>query len=195
MHCRSLTQEALNTHGARALRILTEYWQALPGGHGLPHWNSVDPGAIQDALEYAFLADRLGQRHARFRVAGGAVSGLIGRDLAGLLLSVLVHPGSRAGFDAALADSFAHRSGLDLTLGTSGPDHRPQVTARMVLFPLRDDAGRVTRVLGGLAAGGATGPAPCRFVLKDAPRDITRRAVPAPIMPGSGRLRLVVNNA
>lgn len=194
MHCRSMTQETLRHHAARALRILETYWHGLAVGGGVPHWSAIDPGAIQDALEYAFLADRLGRAHARLRVAGGSVTGLFGGELTGMPLSTLLNPTSRKEFDAALAGCFKRRSGLDLMLCTSGKGGRPLVAARMVLYPLRDDQGRVTQILGGLAPTDDTGPAPCRFDLTGICEiETTARRAFRPL-PAKGHLRLVVSN-
>lgn len=190
----SLTQEALNTHGARALRLLETYWRSLPVQGTLAPWTEVDPGAIQDALEYAFMAVRVGRRHARIRVAGGAVGGPLGTPLTGLSLSALIQPEARPGFDADIADCFQRRCGLDLTLRAERQSLGFPISARLVLYPLGNGPEDVSHFLGGFVVTGPTGPAPCRFNVM-ARQYITR---PKPrsrfLHTGHCHLRLVVSN-
>lgn len=155
----SLIDETLRVHGDRALRRLAAYWHGLAAQDALPHWSAVDPAAIQDALEYAFLAERLGQSHARLRVAGGSVAQLFGQEATGRPLSGLLSPKARPVFDAAMRRCFILGTPLALAVGSS----RRAVTGRMALYPLRGDRGRVTQLLGGLVVSGDPGPAPVRF--------------------------------
>ena len=155
----SLIDEALRLHGDRALQVLDAYWRGLSAHGGVPHWSDVDPAAIQDALEYAFLADRLGQSHARLRVAGGAVAQLLGGTATGRPLSVFLSPDARPGFDAALGRCFA--VGMPLALSLSASRHG--VTGRMALYPLSGERGRVSQLLGGLVVSGKPWSVPVRF--------------------------------
>jgi hypothetical protein len=155
----SLIDETLRLHGDRALRTLVAYWHGLAAQGNPPHWSEVDPAAIQDALEYAFLADRLGHSHARLRVAGGSVVQLFGQEATGRPLSGLLSPEARPAFDAVMRRCFAVGRPLALRLGAS----RRDVTGCMVLFPLRGDRGGVTQLLGALVMSGTPGPAPVRF--------------------------------
>jgi hypothetical protein len=155
----SSIDETLHVHGDRALRTLAAYWHGLAAQDALPHWSAVDPAAIEDALEYAFLAERLGQSHARLRVAGGSVVQLFGQAATGRPLSGLLSPTARPAFDAAVRRCFVAGTPLALALGSS----RRAVTGRMALYPLRGDRGRVTQLLGGLVVSGTPGPAPVRF--------------------------------
>ena len=189
MHILSMTQHMLQQHGTRALGILDSYWRDLARDGQLPLWSDVDPGQIQDALEYAFMADCVGRCHARLRVAGGAVSGVLGQDFHGLPLSMIVMPNERDRFGAALRRCFEDRIALELCLTAQKTGTR----ARMVLYPLADTTGTVTRILGGLVCTGDTGPCPCRFDLTDI-RDL-HRPYSQPPTAGNPYLRLVVNNA
>jgi len=190
MQCISLTRETLRLHGHRALQLLDEYWHGLALRGGVPHWSAVDPKAFQDALEYAFMADCVGKPHARLRVAGGAVSSVVGGDLRGLPLSVFFGPRVRPRFQAALAQVIKGGCPADLTL--SAP--QAGATGRMVLYPLVDDQGQVTQVLGGLIVGGDAGPAPRRYNIDHIRHGATpQRPRPAPALRGPA-LRLVVDN-
>ncbi|WP_439122972.1 PAS domain-containing protein [Marivita sp.] len=192
MHITSLTQEALKHHGARALGILGTYWTGLATQGDAPLWSDIDPAHIQDALEYAFMADRVGRTHARLRIAGGTISAELGQDCHGLPLSMLLMPGARHEFGAALATCFDTRTALDLTLSKRRNSTNPPIPARMVLYPLRNDSDAVTRLLGGLAAFGDTGSSPCQFDLTDIRGTPLTRKGHRPTY--KDHLRLVVNN-
>ncbi len=177
----SLTQQTLNRHAARALDILDRYWKDLSRDSDIPLWSMVDPGAFQDALDHAFLAERYGRCHARIRVAGGAVADMCGTDCDGLPLSLWIRQDYRAAFNDALQRCCEHRHAVALELVAD-----IDICARMVLYPLRDTTGRVTQILGGLApvsdASQKAGP----FGLAR----ITTHATPAT----KATLRLVVDN-
>jgi hypothetical protein len=182
----SMTHHALTRHGARALEILDTYWSGLAVQGDLPLWSDVDPGQFQDALDHAFLAESFGRSHARIRVAGGSVSDMAGTPCSGLALSLLIRPEDRTEFNEAVR--LCHTGGaVDIDLTTGGEAANRDVSAQMVLYPLRDTTGRVTQLLGGVAAIG------------DAPAPATRpfgvgkvRARPA--LACRSRLRLVVDN-
>ena len=183
----TLTQHVLNRHAARALAILDAYWRGLAAQGDVPLWSRVDPGDIQDALDHAFLAKRYGQCHARMRVAGGSVSEMTVEDCAGLPLSLMFGPADRPAFNEVLRTACDSRSPVELDLSVAKRD----VVARMVLYPLRTESGRITQLLGGLAPIGEPVAAPCRFGL------VASRVATPPVMAPARRshLRLVVNNA
>lgn len=183
-----LTDMRLRLHGAQALRTIESYWTGLACGGHLPRRSQIDPAAIQDALEYAFLADRIGACHARLRVAGGAVAQVFGEDVAGVLLSMILTPSARSRFDAGLRDCFETGQSLEIELCAS----RRSITARMTLYPLCNEEARVMHLLGCLVVSGAGPEAPVRFddvtiVARDRPKRM-RCETPRP------RLRLVVDN-
>jgi hypothetical protein len=189
-----LVEERLKQHGHRALQELDRYWHGLAARGDLPKRAQVDPAAIQDALEFAFIADRVGRSHARFRVAGGAISGMMGTEVAGLPLSTLLHHGSRATFEATLARCFADRLLLDLTLCTR-PDRAGQITtATLRLYPLLDAQDEVGHLLGAFVASSGGGNHPSRFDVDDV-RETRWANRTAPARPHqTGHLRLVIDN-
>ncbi|MFA8384141.1 MAG: PAS domain-containing protein [Pelagibaca sp.] len=182
----SLTQHVLNRHAARALGLLDAYWRGLAAQGDVPLWSQVDPADIQDALDHAFLAERFGQCHARIRVAGGAVEGLAGQSCPGLPLSLLIRASDRAAFIDAVSNCCTTSYPLEIAL-TSCPDAaNGDVSARMVLYPLRDTTGRVTQFLGGLAPVGDAIETPGQFGMAK----VSARPAPA----RRSQLRLVVDN-
>lgn len=182
----SLTQHALTRHAARALGILGAYWTSLVRQGGLPLWSDIDPGQIQDALDHAFLAERFGHCHVRIRVAGGAVEDIAGKPCRGLPLSLLIRANDRVIFNEAVTDCCIAGHPVEFALTSEEDVAKSEVSARLVLFPLRDTSGRVTQFLGGLAPVGdaMSRPGPfCVVEVREHPTP-TRRSL----------LRLVVDN-
>ncbi|MCR9107942.1 PAS domain-containing protein [Marivita sp. XM-24bin2] len=147
----SLLQETLNRHGARALELLQTYWFELTSHGDIPLWSDVDPRAIQDALEHAFLAERFGCRDARLRIAGGGVQRILGQHVLGGPFSLALDPGSRPRLYSALETCGHHRAPceIDLRSAESGAPHTAK--ARLMIYPLRDTDGHVSHFLGAVA--------------------------------------------
>lgn len=182
----SLTHHALTQHAARALGILGAYWASLVRQGDLPLWSEVDPGQIQDALDHAFLAERFGHCHARIRVAGGAVEEMAGKPCKGLPLSLLIRANDRAVFNEAMTACCIGGHPVEIALTSEEDVAKSEISARLVLYPLRDTTGRVTQFLGGLAPVGdaIARPGPFGVVEVMAHRTQTRRSL----------LRLIVDN-
>jgi len=186
MHNGSLVAERTKQHGARALRILDAYWHSLAARGGVPRRAAIDPGAIQDALEYAFLVDRVGPHHARVRITGGAVNGILGADLVGMPLSVFLTPEARVEFDDVLARCFDQSAMLSLTLV------KTDAVAQMHLYPLLDHKGRIAHLLGGIVAEGGAASGARRFDLAETQEHPVNCGPVAPHR-NSGGLRLVID--
>lgn len=62
---------------------LIDYWQAARVATGLPPRTAVDPGAFADLLPQVFILGREGPGRYRFRLSGGFVADLHGRELKG----------------------------------------------------------------------------------------------------------------
>lgn len=189
-----LIQESLKQHGHRALRLIDGYWHSHASSGTLPRRADIDPGAIQDALEFAFIADRVGACHARMRVAGGAIGGVFGGDAAGLPLSAFLNHGSRATFDAALARCFDQQHVLEIAMTPKPGGAKTNGSATLRLYPLGDGHGTVRHLLGAFAASGPMTRAPLRFdimglqEIRWTARSDHRRPAPA------RHLRLVIDN-
>jgi len=62
---------------------LIAYWQAMRGEAVLPPRTAIDPGAFADLLPQVFMLEREGPGRYRFRLSGGFVADLHGRELKG----------------------------------------------------------------------------------------------------------------
>ncbi|WP_157937593.1 PAS domain-containing protein [Oceaniglobus roseus] len=169
---------------------LRAYWQGLCRGRIMPLRAEVDPRGIADVLDRTFLLERVAPGVARFRLAGMHVADLMGMEVRGMPVSCFMLPEARAAFAEAVEAVFEAPAEVDLWL--SGPPRLVGAAsvARMLLLPLRDHEGEVTRAVGCLSATGLRGTPPHRFrITADNRRGLTGYAhlaqtpLPAPRRP------------
>lgn len=145
-----------------ALREVEAYWLALADGRLMPRRSEVDPRGLSGTLDRVFLLERIAPAQARFRVAGSRLSRLLEMDLRGMPVTALFHPTARPDLSDALATVFDEPARLHLRLDGAGRLASARISAEMLVLPLRDDAGTVTRALGVLDWQGRIS-APTRF--------------------------------
>lgn len=148
------------------LRQVEAYWRALCSAGDIPARGQIDPRGMQDALEYAFLMERIAPGMAKLRVAGAHLSDLMGMEMAGMPLSSLILPESREAVSEGVAALFADPAIVRMQLKAQGGLGKPELQADLLLMPLRSDFGDVTRALGVLVSHGRIGRTPRRFVLE-----------------------------
>ena len=147
----------------RALREVEAYWQALRGGRGIPRRADIDPRGIENALEYAFILERIAPGLARLRIAGMHLSELMGMEVRGMPVSAFVAPAGRTDFAQVLDEVTAGPAAARISLLAEGGVGKPALEGRMLLLPLQSDLGDISRVLGCLETLGPIGRAPRRF--------------------------------
>ncbi|WP_108481986.1 PAS domain-containing protein [Oceaniglobus ichthyenteri] len=139
------------------------YWKSLCDGRMMPLRAELDPRGIVGALDRTFLVERVAPGVARFRLAGNHLSDLMGMEVRGMPMTCFFQPGARAQIAEAVEAVFAEPARVDLWLSGPGRLGRGEMNGRMMLLPLRDDQGQVTRALGCLSASAPFGRAPNRF--------------------------------
>lgn len=196
MHSNSLHQSALTLHQARAVQTIDRYWHQLAAGPSIPRRAQIKPGAIQDALDYAFIGEHLSGGHTRFRVAGGSVSSVLGMEVAGMPLAVLVSHSAREAFTSEVGQLFDAPRKLNMTLIAPAAFGQPALEAQLRLYPLRGQNGAVSQILGSFVTSGVIGRTPRRFGLgsvQSCPLTVSTALPRAPIRT-RGHLSLVISN-
>jgi hypothetical protein len=148
-----------------ALQQIRAYWQALRQSGTLPERAEIDPRGIERALDHAFIAERIAPGVARFRLAGMQLNGILGMEVRGMPLTVFFEPIMRDEVQRQTERAFSEPAAVEMRLEAVRGIGRPDLQARLLLLPLRDEAGQVARVLGGFAAMGEIGRTPRRFRL------------------------------
>ncbi len=149
--------------GFSVIAQVEAYWDALRVGQLLPMRSQIDPRGIEQALEYAFVLERIGPGIARLRIAGQHLTNLIGMEVRGMPLTALfAHPARRQIADC-LEEVFQTPATARFHLKAAGDADSSALEARMILLPLKNDLGDISRALGCLVSRGHLGVAPRRF--------------------------------
>jgi hypothetical protein len=151
----------------RPLREVEAYWELLRDDRLVPDRSEVDPRGFPGALPHSFLLERIAPGLARIRITGRHMSDLMGIDMQGLPLTSLFVPEARPGLVEVLSAVFEEPAVARLKLASAGGIGRRRMEARLLILPLRDDQGEVTRALGALVAEGAIGRTPRRFSIEE----------------------------
>ncbi len=175
------------------LQILRGYWEGLRVDGALPRRDDVSPRGLGGALENAFIIERIAAGMGRFRVAGSAVSDVMGIEPRNMPLTMLFEPVARGTLTRVLDEVFTGPTALDITLEAERMIGRPPLAARIILLPIRGAQGEYHQAIGALALSGSIGRTPRRFGITrlrsetiDAPAAFI--AAPAHIAPLSTRL-------
>lgn len=165
------------------LRQVEAYWHGLCAKDAVPMRSQIDPRGMEDALESAFLMERIAPSMAKIRVAGSHLNDIMGMQIAGMPLSCLIAPPDRDRFGQAVASLFADPAIVRIDLAAEGGFGKPDLEAHMILLPLRSDFGDQTRALGALVSHGRIGRTPRRFQLRHV--EVTPALSGQPIAPGT----------
>ena len=150
----------------RICNQIEAYWESLRLGDRLPCRADVDPRGIEDALNNAFILEAIGAGHGRFRIAGMHLNELMGMDVRGMPASCFLVPQSRDMFAQALTTVLQRPAVVRLSLRGESRLGQPLFDGHMLMLPLVDDEGKISRVLGCLETFGTIGRSPRRFELK-----------------------------
>ncbi len=124
-----------------------DYWLALKGTRQAPARQDVSPRDLKGLLPFVFLAERMDADVTVFRLAGTGLCERYGRELRDHNLDALWSPGDRPAF----------RRFVDRVLETPAPGlaafraetvDRRSVSGEMLLLPLSDRDGGLTRLMG-----------------------------------------------
>jgi hypothetical protein len=152
----------------RPLREVEAYWELLREGRLVPDRREVDPRGFPGALAHSFLLERIAPGLARIRVTGRHLSDLMGIDVQGLPLTSLFLPESRPAAIEILSAVFEEPAIARARLVSEAGIGRRRLEARLLILPLRDDHGEITRAVGCLVAQGPIGRTPRRFTFTEA---------------------------
>lgn len=139
------------------------YWHSLIQDGALPARGDIDPKAIQNTLEYAFIAERVTDGLAKLRVAGSHLNDLMGLQMNGLPIGALFTQKARPVLADATKRLFTTPAIIRMELSTPASVWAPKMTGDLILLPCRSDMGDVSRVLGCLVTRGEIVRSPRRF--------------------------------
>lgn len=147
-------------------RDLEAYWTALRGARQMPARSEFDPRGVEASLASTFIAERVAPRVARIRVAGSSLTDMLGMDVRGMPITAFFDPASRDVIADAMSTMFEQPAQMTVTLSAKrGFGRRPE-QARLLLLPLCDQFGEVTRVVGCLEKADEQRKLPNRFAVE-----------------------------
>lgn len=161
-----------------ALSLVEAYWEGLREGRLVPRRAEVDPRGIDQALEYAFILERIAPGMARFRLAGMHLNDLMGMEVRGMPLTSFFVPDARSLISETLEHVFEEPATARLSLAGESGLGKPDLEAELLLLPLKSDLGDISRVLGCLVARGDIGRTPRRFSITETRRNPLLRDIP-----------------
>lgn len=125
---------------------LTDYWQARRLGEAAPTRASIDPMDFPKLLPQVFMLGRTGMVQYAFRLAGGLVGDLHGRDLRQADFISLWAPAAKLSLQTALEGARRLVEPVRLTADAQAGGH--SLPLEIVLLPLTNAQGAVDRYLG-----------------------------------------------
>ncbi len=136
--------------GRALLAKVEAYWRGQCAGGLPPYRRDLDAARISEALPHVILLERIAPGAARLRTAGQGICAHLGVEARGLPLSALVSAASRPRLGHWLDHCFEDPALVELAVTARRGPLRPPMAARLLLLPLRDHDGKVTRALGGI---------------------------------------------
>ena len=133
---------------APVLAQVEHYWDSLRNGRLVPARAEVHPKGLSGALSDCFILERIAPGLARVRVAGRSVAAILGEEPRGLPFGLLFDRERREEIEPILERVFSGPIVVDLSLTGSGAGLTGRIAGEMLLLPLKDDLGAVSRVLG-----------------------------------------------
>lgn len=164
------------------------HWDQARGADPLPDRHALDPAALDAALPFSFVAERVAPEILRLRVAGNRIGSLLGMEPRGIPLCTFFTTPGREALGPIIARVLDEPAMAEMRLTMARGVTRPPIEATMVLMPLQGVHGISDRVIGAIFSDFLTAPSGARF-------DIDRRSVRiesvAAEKPELGALRVV----
>jgi hypothetical protein len=186
------------------LKLLEDDWRQICSGEIVPSHAQLDPHALHNALPHAFLLHRTAPGAVRIRVAGQRLHDLLRMDPRGMSFGSFFSAAARDTVMDIVDTAFDGPAIVGLPMTASRGLGRKPMQAELLLLPMMDAQGQVTRMMGALVAAGPLSNRPYRFdIASDAVLRhdtlnlpfVERRGIRArPIPTDKPSLRLVVDN-
>lgn len=155
------------------LRVLEHDWRKMCGLDVAPAYDAVNPAALDGALPFSFVLQRVSPGVARIRVAGQKLHDMMMMDPRGMPFASFFADDSRETAMAVLEHAFQSPAIVGFALTTPRGFGRKPVRAEALLLPMRDRSGELTRMMGAIVTSGPVPSRPLRF---DIAKDVSLRS-------------------
>jgi len=140
-----------------AMALLENHWQSLRHGQNTPARADVDPAAIDKALSWTFILHRVAPSVARIRIAGQNLHDVSRMDPRGMPISAFFDADDRSTLSVHVESVFSDPALIMIPLHRPAALLRPEVQGALLLMPLTDHLGEVTRAIGALVTDRSLG--------------------------------------
>lgn len=186
LHDAAASAEIHDLMAARMVRtspVLEEtwrYWNAKRVGGDLPRRDALEPRAMDLIIGHSMILDRVRPGTVRIRVAGRIPNALMGMETRGLPIRAFFDLMQRGEAAELVEAAFTTPATVDLDLRSEGEDG--VVSARMLVLPLLDREGDVSKALAAIVPDRLVTDGPRRFrIARQTSGPLTRpSAQPAP---------------
>ena len=128
-------------------KVLFDYWNALRNSRPAPLRTEVNPCAIKRILPSVFILQRHDRDHIVFRLAGTRLCAAYGREFRDQNVLSLFSGQSRTAF-RNLTNAVIEQSVVGHATCRAWSLSKEHVDAEILLLPLADENGDITRILG-----------------------------------------------
>lgn len=150
----------------RAISQIESYWLALRNGRLVPARRDIDPRGMADQLKHAFILEKIAPGLARIRLAGQHLNDVLNMEVRGMPITAFFLPEARHEMQRVMDNLMDMPAQVMLDLKGEAGMFKGELDAQMVLLPLKDDNGQITRALGALQVNGDLPRGPIRFSIR-----------------------------
>ena len=143
--------------GERILLQAEAHWEKLRSGDPIPAQGDVPDAHFDDMMAHCFVLERVAPTIARFRIAGKHVTELMGMDARGMPLSVLFSATGRDDLAQVMQPVCDGPEVAEIPVTATRGLRRTVMRGRILLLPLRDRNGKVSRIFGTMVFDGPLG--------------------------------------
>jgi hypothetical protein len=131
----------------KTIHALFDYWNTMRAGRPAPLRSEIQPGQIRGILPYVFILERESDNSFRFRLAGTGLCNVYGMEFRNHNLLSMWQEDCVDSLRHAL-DEVTRNASVSIIEYTASTNERREATFEMILLPLAQDNGAVTRVIG-----------------------------------------------
>ncbi len=149
--------------GEDILQRVEAHWETIRKSSPVPARMTLSPDALDAALSHCFVLERVAPTIARFRVAGQALSTILGMEARSMPLSAVFTADGRDTLGPLINAVCEGPEIVEIPLTATRGLARGPVRGRLLLLPLTDQDGDISRIFGAIVLDGKPGRRALRF--------------------------------
>lgn len=131
----------------KTIHALFDYWNMMRAGRPAPLRGEINPGDIRQILPHVFILERENDKSFRFRLAGTGLCSVYGMEFRNHNLLSMWQEDCLDTLSNAL-DEVTRNAAVSIVEYTASTNEHREATFEMILLPLAQNNGVITRVIG-----------------------------------------------